>query len=59
MDDARLVALLEAIKAMALVPYPFKPSETGCDPRLVLALGQIAGLASKAIAARRAAGKAA
>jgi hypothetical protein len=48
MDDRELVALLEAIKSMALVPYPF-PEGARVDPVLLMALGEIAGIAMKAV----------
>lgn len=50
MSDAELVKLLEAIKLLALVPYPFPDDTRVSRPELALALGQIAGIASKALA---------
>jgi len=53
MSDAELVRLLEAVMAVAMTPYPWPTGATANDDRLVFALGQIAGIASKAINERR------
>ena len=47
--DPELVALLRIIRKLALLPYPF-PDDARHEPELLLALGQIAGLAGNAIA---------
>jgi hypothetical protein len=49
MTNGKLLRLLEAIKILAVLPYPFSSRERDLDSRLVLALGQIGGLAAKAI----------
>lgn len=49
MTNAQLVALLLAIRGLALVPYPFADDGVDRDPRLVLALGEIAGRAMRAL----------
>lgn len=46
--DDRQIALLKAIKQLALVFYPYQDSEPA-DPRLTIALGQIAGIATMAM----------
>jgi hypothetical protein len=48
MRDRELRKLLFAIRDLALVPYPF-PDGARVDDRLCIVLGQIAGLASKAL----------
>lgn len=50
MTDAQLVKLLEAIKGMALLPYPWPEEARVTDNAvLVMALGEIAGVAQKAL----------
>lgn len=50
MTEADLVKLLVQIKDLALSPYPLPPNSPRHDPRLLSALGQIAGMASGVIA---------
>ena len=47
--DADLVGLLRQIKEIALSPYPF-PEGARRDFGLTIALGQVAGVAMKAVA---------
>ena len=54
MTNDELAKLLKAIEAMALVPYPFPEDDRAYDVALTFALGQIAGLANKAVADFRA-----
>ncbi len=50
MTERDTVRLLEAIKGLAQLGYPY-PADTGpIDGRLVLCLGQIGGLVSKTLA---------
>lgn len=49
MTDHQIRHLLEAIKTIALAPYPWTPGSESNDDRLVMALGEIAGLAMKAL----------
>lgn len=51
MTDYQLMELLQAIRRLAFIPYPFTGYAEAHDPDLVLALGQIAGIADKAIEA--------
>lgn len=53
MSDDELVRLLEAVMTMVMTPYPWPTDASANDDRLVFALGQIAGIASKAINERR------
>lgn len=48
-NDIQLKRLLEAIEKMALLPYPFPEDDIDRDPALILALGQIAGIANKTL----------
>ena len=48
MTDDEHVKLLRAIRELALVPYRYADGANN-DPHLVMALGQIAGLASAVI----------
>lgn len=50
MGNEKMVALLSAIRDLAMLPYPF-PDNDGVDrdPRLILALGEIAGRAMRAL----------
>lgn len=47
--DADIVTLLRDITKMALLPYPFSKDSPVRDMGLVFCLGQIAGLAMKAV----------
>lgn len=49
MDDDQLVKLLKAIIAIAKIPYPY-PVGSDHNPYLVMALGEIQGVAMKALA---------
>jgi hypothetical protein len=51
MTNEELVKLLRAIRALALVPYPFSDPLPTPEPRapLVFALGTIAGIVEHAI----------
>lgn len=53
MTEAQIIALLEAIEQAALVPYPFADDAPRVDPKLVFALGEIAGTCSRVLAGRR------
>lgn len=53
MTDAELLKLLHAIYQLALVPYPFEDDGKQRDPGMVLALGEIAGIASRVIARKQ------
>jgi hypothetical protein len=44
----QLIALLEAIKTLAMLPYPFR-DDSPRDPALVLAIGEIGGRAMRAL----------
>lgn len=48
MTDKQLRALLEAIQRLALMPYPFPAGEEH-DPHLLMGLGEIAGIATRAL----------
>ena len=49
MTDDELVKLLKGIQSLALVPYPWPREAHVNDGVLVAALGEIAGIASRAI----------
>jgi hypothetical protein len=50
MTQDQHIALLRAIRDMAMLPYPYPQGpDPAVDDRLVLALGQIAGLAMRAL----------
>jgi hypothetical protein len=48
MTNDQMLILLKAIKDLAIMPYPFEDN-TPRDERLIWALGEIGGLASKAV----------
>jgi hypothetical protein len=50
MTDAQIIKLLQAIKSLALLEYPYPAdAPTQNDPSLLIGLGEIAGVASRAI----------
>jgi hypothetical protein len=50
MTEEEHVKLLVAIRELALLPYSYAANAPRVDSRLVLGLGQIAGLANKILA---------
>lgn len=48
MSDEQIIRILKVIRGLALLPYPF-PDDGANDPSLALALGEIAGRATRAI----------
>ncbi len=50
MTERDTVRLLEAIKGLALLGYPYHEDAPPIDSSLVLCLGQIAGLVSRTLA---------
>jgi hypothetical protein len=50
MTDQEIVRLLQCIRNLAMLSYPY-PAHSSNDDALCFALGQIAGIASKALAA--------
>jgi hypothetical protein len=49
MNQEKHLILLRAIQDLALLPYPYPKENPPVDSSLILALGQIAGIAMKAI----------
>jgi hypothetical protein len=49
MTDEQIVTLLRSLRALAMIPYPH-PEHSRGHPALVFALGNIAGVATKALA---------
>lgn len=49
MTERDTIRLLRVIRDLAMLPYPYPGGTPKIDGNLLLALGQIAGLASKAL----------
>lgn len=49
MTERQCLQLLRVIRTLALAPYPFPPGSKPVSDIIVKALGQIAGVASRAI----------
>lgn len=49
MTEKQCLQLLRVIRTLALAPYPFPPNSPPVSDIIVKALGQIAGLAGRAI----------
>lgn len=48
MSEEQVIGLLRSIYILATLPYPF-PDDSTVDSRLCLALGEILGIANKAL----------
>jgi len=49
MRNDQIITLLTTIKTLAMLPYPFTENTNDVDDVLVFALGNIGGIAQKAI----------
>jgi hypothetical protein len=56
MNDEQLCTMLRIIRSLALMEYPYSILGTPNDPGLILRLGEIAGIADKALREYRACG---
>lgn len=53
MNERQCIRLLRIIQTLALLPYPWEEGAKPVSDTIVLTLGQIAGLAGKALALTR------